>query len=166
MRCHSNAVLSHIQQCQPGPSSISVTLRQRQCSILEECWSPPRFLPLVWGRGHLLLGLVQGQTATRVLGPGLAFWDSREMASDAAGALSTTRRWLRWEVFFALGPTTCLKALPGPTTQRFLDKPGSLVTGRSLTLPSLANRLESPCQLGKKTEAPLAPQTTETDLLV
>lgn len=51
---------------------------------------------LVWAQGHLFPEFVQGQTAAGVLGPRLAFWESGEMASDVAGNLTVTRRWLRW----------------------------------------------------------------------
>ena len=102
---------------------------------------------LVCGWGHLLLGLVQGQTAARVLGPGLAFWDNRETASDGAGAwLSPRLRWLS-PLLWAQPPVSklclawSLTGLPGQArilSQRALPSP---------TLPSPASRLEAPCKL-------------------
>lgn len=130
---------------------------------LGEVPASPRFLPPGLGEGSPASWACPGPDSNKGSGPWSGVLGQQRDGIGWGWALSTTRRWLRWEVLFALGPTTCLKALPGPVThQRLLDKPGSLITGYSLILSSLANGLESSCQLGKKTEAPLAPQTTET----
>lgn len=131
-----DAVLSHIQQRQPGSSSLSVTLRWGRCSLgahagVGTSWRsgdrPNVSSFLVWRWGHLLPELVQGQTAARVLGPGPAFWESRDSMKWGWGS-DCHQKMAQVQVFFALGPATYFKALSGPVPhQCFLGKPGSSV---------------------------------------
>lgn len=130
-----DAVLSHIWQWQPGPSSLHITLRWGRCSLgvnagVEASWRngghPQMSSFLVWARGHLFPELVQSQTAAGVLGPGLAFWEERRDGIRWGWEPDCHQKMAQVGVFSALGPTTCFKALPGLVTCRcFLGKLGS-----------------------------------------